>query len=293
FTLIHGIPSNVDPIAALLNPSGLLQAPHMILAAFASAGFAVAGIHAFMLLRHPDNVFHRQALKIAFLVGAAGAVLQPLSGDFLAKQVAEFQPLKLAVFEAQVETQSGAPFRIGGFWDAEKEVFDYALEIPYVLSVMLHLDPEGRVIGLKEFGKENWPPINVTRTAFQLMVFLGVIMLSQALWGSWLTYKKGAPWSSRRFLQATVLTTPLGFLATEAGWVATEVGRQPWVIVGYLKTAEALTPIPGLTIPLMLFGSLYAFLTVIVIWLLWRHVSATPQQFEMSATSHQKKEVPA
>ena len=292
FTLIHGIPSNVDPIAALLNPSGLLQAPHMILAAFASAGFAVAGIHAFMLLRHPDNVFHQQALKIAFLVGAAGAILQPLSGDFLAKQVAEFQPLKLAVFEAQVETQSGAPFRIGGIWDAEKESFDYILEIPYVLSLMLHLDPEGRVIGLKEFGKENWPPINVTRTAFQLMVFLGVIMLFHALWGSWLAYTKGSPCTSRCFLQATVLATPLGFLATEAGWVATEVGRQPWVIVGFLKTAEALTPMPGLTIPLMLFGGLYAFLTVIVIWLMWRHVSATPKQFEMSVTAPQK-EVPA
>ena len=284
FTMIHGIPSNIDPIAALLNPSGLFQAPHMILAAFASAGFAVAGIHAFLLIRHPGNMFHQKAFNIAFAVGGISAILQPFSGDLLAQQVAKLQPLKLAVFEAQVETQEGAPFRIGGVWNKETETFDHIVEIPFALSLMLHLDPYERVIGMKEFDKKNWPPINVSRTAFQLMVFLGVIMLSHALWGFFLSYKKGSPGSSRRFLQATVLATPVGFIATEAGWVATEVGRQPWVIAGYLKTADALTPIPGLTIPLMLFASLYAFLTVIVVWLMWRHISATPRQFEMPAT---------
>jgi cytochrome d ubiquinol oxidase subunit I len=281
FSMINGIPSNIDPFAALFNPSGLLQAPHMILAAFAATGFAVAGIHAFLLLRQPGNLFHKAALNIACAVGALSALLQPVSGDFLAKRVAEFQPLKLAVFEAQVETQQGAPFRIGGVWNSEKEAFDSIIEIPYALSVMLHLDPNASVIGLKEFAKENWPPIGVTRTAFQLMVFIGMIMLVLALWGGWLAFKTRNLFCSRRFLQALVLATPLGFIATEAGWVATEVGRQPWVIVGYLKTAEAVTPMPGLTVSFMFFAGLYAFLAFIVIWLMWRHVSATPNQFEM------------
>ncbi|MDH5575444.1 MAG: cytochrome ubiquinol oxidase subunit I, partial [Nitrospirota bacterium] len=134
FSMINGIPSNIDPLAALFNPSGLLQAPHMILAAFAATGFAVAGIHAFLLLRQPGNLFHKAALNIAFAVGALSAILQPVSGDFLAKRVAEFQPVKLAVFEAQVETQQGAPFRIGGVWNSEKEAFDSIIEIPYALS---------------------------------------------------------------------------------------------------------------------------------------------------------------
>lgn len=281
FTIIGGVPSNIDPIAALLNPSGLLQAPHMILAAFAATGFAVSGIHAFLLLRHPDNAFHQAALKIAFTVGCLSALLQPLSGDLLAKRVAELQPLKLAVFEGQVHTERGAPFRLGGIWNSDEQAFDYVLEIPYLLSLMLHLDPDGQVIGIKEFAKENWPPIGVVRTAFQVMVFIGFIMMFLSLWGIWLRIKKGNFVYSKNFLRALVLATPLGFLATEAGWVATEVGRQPWVIVGFLKTAEAVTPMPGLTVPLAFFAALYTFLTFIVIWLMWRHVSASPKQYQM------------
>ena len=289
FTMVNGLPSNIDPISALFNPSGLFQAPHMILAAFASTGFAVAGIHAFLLLRQPGNQFHQAALKIAFAVGCISAILQPLSGDFLAKQVAEFQPLKLAAFEAQVETQQGAPFRLGGIWNSKKEAFDYILEIPYALSLMLHMDPKSQVLGLKEFTRENWPPIGVVRTAFQIMVLIGFIMMGLALWGGWLVFKKRGLFHSRRFLQALVLSTPIGFSATEAGWVATEVGRQPWVIVGYLKTAEAVTPMPGLTVPLIFFAGLYVFLTLIVIWLMWRHVSATPSQFEMMPKTDEAK----
>ena len=291
FMMHGGIPANIDPFAALFNPSGLLQAPHMILAAFAATGFAVAGIHAFLLLRQPSNTFHQSALKIALVIGGISAVLQPLSGDFLAKQVAEFQPLKLAVFEAQVETQRGAPFRIGGIWNPESEIFDYVVKIPYALSLMLTLDPNGPVIGLKDFPRENWPPLGVTRTAFQLMVFIGFFMTGLALWGLWLAFKNNTLFQSRRFLQAMVFASPLGFIAIEAGWVATEVGRQPWVIVGYLKTADAVTPVPGLILPLMIFGALYMFLTCIVIWLMWRHVSATPSQFEM--TSPTEKAEPA
>ncbi len=282
FTLVEGIPSNIDPIAALLNPSGLLQAPHMILAAFAAVGFAVAGIHAFLLLRHPDHPFHQKAFAIAAAVGCVSALLQPLSGDFLAKRVAEFQPMKLAVFEGQVHTQKGAPFRLGGIWNSNKEMFDYILEIPYGLSLMLHLDPQGEVQGFKDFPKEHWPPIQVVRTAFQIMVLIGISMMSLALWASWLAFMKKNIFHSKTFLKAMVFATPLGFIATECGWVATEVGRQPWVVVGYVKTAAAVTPMPGLTIPLVFFAGLYTFLAFIVVWLMLRHVSATPGQFEMN-----------
>ena len=291
FTMVNGLPSNIDPIAALLNPSGFLQAPHMILAAIVATGFAVAGIHAFLLLRQPDNPFHQAALNIAFAVGCIGAILQPLSGDLLAKRVAEFQPLKLAVFEAQVETQQGAPFRLGGIWNSEKEKFEYILEIPYVLSFMLHLDPDGKVVGIKEFAKEHWPPIGIVRSAFQIMVFIGFIMMVLAIWGTWLFLKKRTLFHSKAFLKALVIATPLGFIATEFGWIATEVGRQPWVIVGYLKTAEAVTPMPGLTFPLMFFACLYIFLAFIVIWLMQGHISATPQQFEMIPITDEVKPV--
>ena len=114
-------------------------------------------------------------------------------------------------------------------------------------------------------------------------------MMSLALWAAWLAFKKRNIFYSKTFLKAMVLATPLGFIATEAGWVATEVGRQPWVIVGYLKTADAVTPMPGLTVPLIFFAGLYTFLTCIVIWLMWRHVLATPQQFDMQPTHEEAK----
>ncbi|GJL49106.1 MAG: cytochrome ubiquinol oxidase subunit I [Nitrospirales bacterium] len=285
FTLVDGVPSNIDPIAALLNPSGLLQAPHMILAAFAAAGFAVAGIHAFLLLRHPDHPFHQHAFTIALTVGCVSAILQPLSGDLLAKRVAELQPLKLAVFEGQVHTQRGAPFRIGGIWNSEKEAFDYILEIPYLLSLMVHFDPQGEIQGFTDFPKKHWPPIMIVRTAFQMMVLIGFTMMFLALWAAWLFFIKGNMFQSKLFLKAMVLATPLGFIATEIGWVTTEVGRQPWVVVGYLKTAEAVTPMPGLNIPLIFFAALYVFLAFIVTWLMLRHVSATPGEYEMKPRS--------
>ena len=137
----------------------------------------------------PNNPFHQHAFNIALVVGCVSAILQPLSGDLLAKRVAELQPLKLAVFEGQVHTQQGAPFRLGGLWNLEKESFDYVLEIPYALSLMIHLDPQGEVKGFKDFAKENWPPIGVVRTAFQIMVFIGFLMMFLALWAAWLTFK--------------------------------------------------------------------------------------------------------
>ena len=114
-------------------------------------------------------------------------------------------------------------------------------------------------------------------------------MMGLALWAAWLAFKKHNVFESKTFLKAMVAAAPLGFLATEAGWVATEVGRQPWVIVGYLKTAEAVTPMPGMVIPLIFFAGLYTFLMCIVGWLMWRHVMATPQQFDMMRTHEEAK----
>src|SRR5262249_27958606 len=119
FRLVAGVPREVDPIAAMLNPSALPQVVHMLLAAYGAVGFAVAGIHAYLLLRDRTNVFHQHALSIALVLGGIGAVLQPVSGDFIARAVAVNQPIKLAAFEGNFETQRAAPLRIGGFTDKE------------------------------------------------------------------------------------------------------------------------------------------------------------------------------
>jgi len=277
FRLVEGQLVDIDPVAAMGNPMALTQTLHMILATYAATGFAVAGIHAFLLLRDRRNLFHQRALSIALTVGGLAALLQPVSGDLLARAVSDHQPLKLAAFEGQFRTEQGAPFRIGGIPDLETGTMRYAIEIPYGLSVLLYLDPHATVKGLEEFPRDEWPPVAIVRTAFQIMIACGFIMVAVALWGGWLAWRRGTVFDSRPFLRAVIGASPLGFLATESGWVVTEVGRQPWIISGVMRTAEAVTPMPGLVIPLIMFTMLFLFLAVVVVWLLLRQVAASPR----------------
>lgn len=279
FRLAGGRPTDVDPIAAMANPMGMMEVQHMLLAAYAATGFVVAGIHAFLLLRDPANGFHQRAFRIAFAVGALCAVLQPLSGDLLARATAEHQPVKLAAFEAHFTTERGAPFVLAGVPNEETRTVAYGLEIPYGLSLLLYLDPHAEVTGLDAFPESEWPPVAIVHAAFQLMVAAGMIMAGLSVWGGWLWWR-GRLFASRAFLWTMGLATPLGFLAVEAGWIVTEVGRQPWVIRGVMRTTEAVTPMPGLVVPLVLFSVLYLLLAGIVLWLLARHVAASPRVVE-------------
>lgn len=275
FELVDGRFTHIDPIAAMRNPHAANETIHMVLAAFAATGFVVAGIHAYLLLRDRANVFHRRALEIAVAVGGVTVILQPVSGDLLSKAVAQHQPAKLAAFEALFRTEEGAPFRIGGLPDADRQVVRYAIEIPYGLSLLLYLDPYARVAGLDTVPRENWPPVAIVHVAFQLMVASGFIMMGLAVWAGWRWWRGHGLQHETGLLWALVLASPLGFVAIESGWVVTEVGRQPWIIYGVMRTSEAVTPMPGLWIPLTTFTLLYGVLGLVVVWLLWRHVAAT------------------
>src|SRR2546427_11990398 len=148
FTLVRGAVVHVDPIAAMRNPAALSQTIHMTLAAYAATGFAVAGIHAFLLLKDRANAFHRRALVIALLVGAPAAVLQPISGDLSARHLARHQPVKLAAAEALFETRAGAPLTLGGWPDVERRQTRLAIDVPYGLSLLAFHDPGAVVKGL-------------------------------------------------------------------------------------------------------------------------------------------------
>jgi cytochrome bd ubiquinol oxidase subunit I len=280
FDLVGGRAVNVRPIAAMLNPATFQQTLHMTLAAFAATGFAVAGIHAFLLLFDRENAFHRRALTVALILGAPAAVLQPISGDISARQVAHRQPVKLAAMEAHFETRSGAPLTLGGWPDVEAGRTRYAVQIPYGLSLLAFHDPHAVVQGLNDFPRENWPNVPIVHTAFQLMVALGTYMALVSLWVGWVALRRREVAANRRLLQAIAVAAPMGFLAIEAGWTVTEVGRQPWIIYGMLRTAEAVTPMPGLVVPFLLFTLLYCFLGVIVVWLLYRQILRSPRGTE-------------
>jgi cytochrome bd ubiquinol oxidase subunit I len=272
FQLVNGHPVDIRPIAAMMNPSAFYEVLHMTLAAYAATGFAVAGMHAFMLLRERGNPFHRRAFAIAFAIGAVAAVLQPLTGDMSAREVARDQPVKLAAFEALFHSQRGAPLSIGGIPDASTETVRYGIEIPYALSLMTYHDPHALVRGLDAFSRDLWPPLAVVHIAFQIMVAAGFAMVGVGVWGLWLWWRRRDLTSSRWFLRAVVAASPLGLIATEAGWAVTEVGRQPWIIYGVMRTSQAVTPMPFLIVPFIGFTVLYLFLAAVVAYILRRHV---------------------
>lgn len=275
FDLVDGRAVHIDSLAAMRNPHAAGETIHMILAAFAATGFAVAGIHAYLLLQRPQQLFHRRALEIALLIGGIPAILQPISGDLLTKAVAKDQPAKLAAFEAHFHTERGAAFHLGGLPDVARQDVPYGIEIPRGLSLLLYLDPQAQVTGLDAFPREDWPPVRTVHLAFQFMVGAGLVMMFLAVWAGWCWWKKRPLHNERVLLRALALTAPLGFFAIESGWVVTEVGRQPWVIYGIMRTSEAVTPMPGLWVPMVTFTLLYGVLAAVVLWLLRRHIAAT------------------
>jgi cytochrome bd ubiquinol oxidase subunit I len=281
FDLVDGRVVNIDPVAAMLNPMAFQQTLHMTLAAYAATGFAVAGIHAFLLLFDPANAFHRRALSAALVLGAPAALLQPISGDISARSVAERQPVKLAAMESHFETTAGAPLTIGGFPDLETGETRYAIKIPNGLSLLAFHDPDAVVKGLNEFPREDWPNVAIVHTAFQIMVALGTYLALVSLWAGWrLALRRRDLTASKPLLRAIALGGPMGFIAIEAGWTVTEVGRQPWIIQGVMRTADAVTPMPGLVVPFLLFTLLYCFLGAIVAWLLYRQIIRSPKATE-------------
>ena len=282
FELVNGIPTNIDPIAAMLNPASFHQTLHMTLASFAATGIAVAGIHAWMLRKNPDDHFHRSALHIAMLVAIPASLLQPISGDISAKFVAKWQPAKLAAMEGQFETERGAPLRIGGIPNEATRETKYSLEVPKALSFLAFSDFNAEVKGLEEFPESDWPPVAITHFAFQIMVGLGTLMMLACLWVVFRWVRKQEVAHDRPLLTFLALLTPAGFIAVEAGWIVTEVGRQPWIVYGIMRTADAVTPMPGLIVPLIGISLLYLFLGVVVVYLLWAQIIKTkPMTQEM------------
>jgi cytochrome d ubiquinol oxidase subunit I len=280
FDMVNGEVTSVDPIAAMFNAAAPAQILHMTLAAFAATGFAVAGIHAYALWRGTlHRAFHRAALQIALMIGLPTALLQPLSGDWSARGVAERQPVKLAAMEGHLRTGPAA-FVIGGWPNPETLEHRGAIEIPGALSWLLHGDPAAVVPGVDSVPGDERPPLAIVHLAFQIMVGCGTLMAMLSLWGAWRWWQRRggggvALPDDRRFLLAIMLAAPLGFIALEAGWTVTEVGRQPWIVQGILRTADAVTPMPGLGVTFALFTVLYIGLAIAVVFLLWRQILKT------------------
>jgi cytochrome d ubiquinol oxidase subunit I len=281
FDYVNGEYLNIDPMKAMFNGAWFTEALHMTIAAFSATGFAVAGIHALMIYRKQNIEFHTKAFKIAIVFGAVAAILQPLSGDLSAKHAAKRQPAKLAAMEGYFHTQTYAPLIIGGIPDTATKKVNYGIEIPGLLSFLVNDNFKQEVKALDKIPVKDQPNVAVTHYAFQIMVGIGMltmligIMYFIALWKkrSWLTRF----W----FLKLFIWATPLGFIALEAGWTVTEVGRQPWIIQDIMRTSDAVTPMPGIQYSFYLFSFIYFTLSLAVIFLLQRQIKMVPEIYDI------------
>lgn len=261
------MPASIDPWVVLINPAWPGLALHSTLSTYQAVGFAAAGAFAWFL-RRGGSRRAELGIAIALAVGGSAAIIQPISGDLLAKRLHRHQPVKLAAMEGQFVTERRAPLRVGGLPDEQTQTTPYAIEIPGLLSFLAANDFDAEVIGLDRIPRDEWPPVLITHVAFQIMVACGIVMLVVAVWYGatrWRYRTIGfAHPGGRWLLLALVVCAPLGYIALQAGWVVTEVGRQPWVIYRVMRTADAVTPEPHVAGSLALFTLLYAALLVIL-----------------------------
>lgn len=276
FDWVDGAAKNVDPVKAMFNQAWLHESIHMQLAALQAVGLAVAGIHAWLYLRGRAPDLNLKALRIAMVLGATASIAQPFAGHFAGERVAALQPAKLAAIEGHFETSRRAPLTLGGLPDAETRTLKGGIAIPGLLSLLAHRDLNAEVIGLDQFPREDWPPLVIPHVAFQIMVGIGTLLALLGVLYFWFRRRGALP---RWLLWAVVACAPLGMVALEAGWVVTEVGRQPWIVYGIMRTKDAVTPVPGMVYHFYLFVGLYLMLAAATGWLLRRQILTVQRKF--------------
>jgi cytochrome d ubiquinol oxidase subunit I len=265
----------------IFNPSFPLRLAHMVLAAFITTCFVVGGVSAVYLLRDRHREGALWMLKLATAFAAITVPLQVVVGDLHGLDVHKHQPVKLAAMEGHWETRRGAPLVLFAIPDEANETNRYALEIPKLGSLIITHDLDGEIRGLKEVPPDQRPPVAPVFYGFRVMVGIGVLMLITALW-SVVCWRTGRLASNKALLRLWAAMSPAGFIAVLAGWYTTEIGRQPYVVYGLMRTEEAATAIaaPSVVASLAAFGTVYFFVFVAGSYYLLKLLRKGPQPAE-------------
>ncbi|MGK2877902.1 MAG: cytochrome ubiquinol oxidase subunit I [Solirubrobacterales bacterium] len=283
FDVVGGEIVNVNPWRALFNDFFWHELVHMYLAGYMVAGFLVASVYAFAWLKGDRSDYVRKAMIIPLTVAALVAPVQVLVGDWAARDVAKNQPVKLAAMEGLGTTQKDAPFTIGGYYDADSNKVENGIAIPAMLSLLAFHNPGATVEGLDSVPAADRPgPINTVRYSFHVMVGIGTLL---AMLGAYFIFV----WARRRslptsvwFYRAVAASGVGALIALQAGWIVTEVGRQPWIVYEYMRVADAVTDAPGIFWMLVGFIFVYLALIGVAIWLL-RRLAAEPEHLRTDA----------
>jgi cytochrome d ubiquinol oxidase subunit I len=274
---------DAQPWTAMFGPSTAAQTVHMLLGAYMVTGFAVASVYAIGMLRGRRDRLHRFGLLIPLTLAAIATPVQIGVGDWIANVVAEQQPTKLAAMEGLYRTRDHVPLSLGGlYYDDE---LHYSIEIPWGLSLLTHHDPKGVVEGLENTPAADRPPVNVVHLAYNVMVGIGSALLLLAFLFGFTWWRRRRLPKSPWFLRAVAVSGVGAALALECGWITTEVGRQPWIVYGILRTQDAVSPAPGLFLGFYAVVVLYLALTALTVIVLRRlaHHHDTPAPQEVDA----------
>lgn len=295
FTAVNGKVTSINPLAAMFNPATPSETVHTILACYQVSAFAVAAVYAIVLLRGHQEQYYKRGLLLPMIFGTVVAPVQAYIGDLSAKTVAHTQPAKLAAMEGLFHTTVGAPLRILGIADPATRQTYLSIEIPKLLSYLADGRFNAKIQGLDAVPRADWPNVPVVHLAFDVMVGSGILMIALPVW-FWLLYwrhGRTVP-NSRLILLTAALTGPLAFAALEAGWMVTELGRQPWIIQGVMRTSAGVTPVPGAgTIFFIVFVSIYVLLAATLIGLLIRLSRQAPRIRPPAATTVMSAREPA
>ncbi len=264
-------------LAAVISPSFPYRFLHMITAALLSTSFFVLGVSAWYLLKERHREFARLSLRVSVLTIAILAPMQMVIGHMHGLNSKEHQPMKVAAMEGLWETSKGAPLVLFGVPDQERQTNHWALEVPKLGSLVLTHELDSTVKGLEEFPSEDWPNVSIVFYSFRIMVGLGLLMIAVGTLGFVLLVRQRA-YSSPWFLRICWLMTPSGLIATIAGWMVTEVGRQPWTIYGLVRTADVVRDITAAEVlhSLLLMGIVYTITSIAIVYLLRRFLRSGP-----------------
>jgi cytochrome bd ubiquinol oxidase subunit I len=271
--------TDVRPLEALFNAHLWHEEVHMYLAGLIVASALVAAVYAAAWLKGRRDHYHRAGLVVPLAVLCLAAPAQVVVGDWAARTVAEQQPTKLAAMEGLHETTSGAGLTIGGVYYGGK--VHAGVEVPKLLSLLSFHDPNARVRGLDEFKPADRPPVGFVRNSFQIMVGIGTLLALLGAWFLWGRWRRGALPSTPWFYRAVVLAGPASLVALIAGWIVTEVGRQPWIVYGFMRVREAVTGADGIPIGYATLVVVYIALGAVALFML-RRLARTPPETELA-----------
>ena len=279
FDIVGGELINLQPILAMFTPAMPTKVGHVLTSSYMTVAFIFAAIAAYRLLKGGEQVYHKKSLYLMMKLGIIFSIATALIGDFSAKYLAEYQPEKLAAAEWHFETEKGADLIFFGVLDGEE--VKYEIRIPKVLSFLASNDFNAEVIGLDEYPEDERPPL-ITHYLFDVMVMIGVLMIFLSLSfviGKWRQWK----WiESRWFRWLIVLSGPLSIVAIEAGWWLAELGRQPWILYGLMRTEEGATTATGVEWLFIAFGVVYLVLGIGSIVVLRRMFKNNPVEKELA-----------